>query len=437
MVVEEADLVIKNCTILPMVNSRIIDKGLISIEGGNISYVGSISDAPELKAETVIQGDGKLAMPGLVNCHTHLAMTLFRGFAEDAEVEEWLRNIVWPLEAKLKPRDVYTGSLLGCLEMIRNGITCFADMYFFESKTAQAVEEVGLRAVLASGIIEETDTPQKMTTFHEAVAFARRFQGQADGRITTSLGPHSVSTCSEELLRKIREKASEHGFRIQIHLSESKGSTERTERPQRISETELLEELDFLGGDVLAAHCIHLSPRDMRILARRSVKVAHNPIANLKLASGIAKVEELLDLGITVGLGTDGAASNNSLDMFESMKMASLLQKLKYQDPTALPSQTALRLATIHGAEALGLERIIGSLEIGKKADIILVNMKKANLIPLHDLCANLVYSARGCDVDTAIVNGRIIMSNRKVQTVDEDEVLKKAAEAARELVDR
>ncbi len=437
MVVEEADLVIKNCTILPMVNSRIIDKGLISIEGGKISYVGSTSDAPELKAETVIQGDGKLAMPGLVNCHTHLAMTLFRGIAEDAEVEAWLRNTIWPLEAKLKPRDVYTGSLLGCLEMIRNGITCFADMYFFESKTAQAVKEVGLRAVLASGIIQETDAPQKMTTFHEAVAFARRFQGQADGRITTSLGPHSVSTCSEELLRKIREKASEHGFRIQLHLSESKGSAERTERTQRVSQTALLEELDFLGGDVLAAHCIHLSPRDMRILARRTVKVAHNPIANLKLASGIAKVKELLDLGITVGLGTDGAASNNSLDMFESMKMASLLQKLKYQDPTALPSQTALRLATIHGAEALGLEKIIGSLEIGKRADIILVNMKKANLIPLHDLCANLVYSARGCDVDTAIVNGRIIMSNRKVQTVDEDEVLKKAAEAARELVDR
>ena len=437
MVREEADLVIENCRILPMVNSRIIDNGLISIKGENISYVGSISDAPVLKAETVIEGDGKLAMPGLVNCHTHLAMTLFRGLAEDAEVDEWLRNIIWPLEAKLKPRDVYAGSLLGCLEMIRNGITCFADMYFFESKTAEAVEEVGLRAVLASGIIQETDSPKKMTTYNEAVAFARRFQGQADGRITTSLGPHSVSTCSEELLKKIREKASEHGFRIQIHLSESRGSAGRTERTQRLSQTELLEELNFLGGDVLAAHCIHLSPGDMKILAKRTVKVAHNPIANLKLASGVAKVRELLDLGISVGLGTDGAASNNSLDMFETMKMASLLQKLRYRDPTALPSQTALKLATVHGAEALGLEKMVGSLEVGKKADIILVNMKRANLIPLHDLSANLVYSAHGSDVDTAIVNGRIIMANRKVQTVNEDEVLKKASKAARELVDR
>jgi 5-methylthioadenosine/S-adenosylhomocysteine deaminase len=437
MVREETDLVIKNCRILPMVNSRIIDKGLISIKGENISYVGSISDAPVLKAETVIEGDGKLAMPGLVNCHTHLAMTLFRGLAEDAEVDEWLRNIIWPLEAKLKPRDVYAGSLLGCLEMIRNGITCFADMYFFESKTAEAVEEVGLRAVLASGIIQETDSPKKMTTYNEAVAFARRFQGQADGRITTSLGPHSVSTCSEELLKKIREKASEHAFRIQIHLSESRGSAGRTERTQRLSQTELLEELNFLGGDVLAAHCIHLSPGDMKILAKRTVKVAHNPIANLKLASGVAKVRELLDLGISVGLGTDGAASNNSLDMFETMKMASLLQKLRYRDPTALPSQTALKLATVHGAEALGLEKMVGSLEVGKKADIILVNMKRANLIPLHDLSANLVYSAHGSDVDTAIVNGRIIMANRKVQTVNEDEVLKKASKAARELVDR
>ena len=437
MVREETDLVIKNCRILPMVNSRIIDKGLISIKGENISYVGSISDAPVLKAETVIEGDGKLAMPGLVNCHTHLAMTLFRGLAEDAEVDEWLRNIIWPLEAKLKPRDVYAGSLLGCLEMIRNGITCFADMYFFESKTAEAVEEVGLRAVLASGIIQETDSPKKMATYSEAVAFARRFQGQADGRITTSLGPHSVSTCSEELLKKIREKASEHAFRIQIHLSESRGSAGRTERTQRLSQTELLEELNFLGGDVLAAHCVHLSPGDMKILAKRTVKVAHNPIANVKLASGVAKVRELLDLGISVGLGTDGAASNNSLDMFETMKMASLLQKLKYRDPTALPSQTALKLATVHGAEALGLEKMVGSLEVGKKADIILVNMKRANLIPLHDLSANLVYSAHGSDVDTAIVNGRIIMANRKVQTVNEDEVLKKASKAARELVDR
>jgi len=366
-----------------------------------------------------------------------LAMTLFRGLAEDAEVDEWLRNIIWPLEAKLKPRDVYAGSLLGCLEMIRNGITCFADMYFFESKTAEAVEEVGLRAVLASGIIQETDSPKKMATYSEAVAFARRFQGQADGRITTSLGPHSVSTCSEELLKKIREKASEHAFRIQIHLSESRGSAGRTERTQRLSQTELLEELNFLGGDVLAAHCVHLSPGDMKILAKRTVKVAHNPIANVKLASGVAKVRELLDLGISVGLGTDGAASNNSLDMFETMKMASLLQKLRYRDPTALPSQTALKLATVHGAEALGLEKMVGSLEVGKKADIILVNMKRANLIPLHDLSANLVYSAHGSDVDTAIVNGRIIMANRKVQTVNEDEVLKKASKAARELVDR
>lgn len=437
MVFEEADLIIKNCMILPMVNSGIIDKGLISIKDGSISYIGSIRDAPKTKAETVMEGDGKLAMPGLVNCHTHLAMTLFRGLAEDVKIGEWLRRIIWPLEAKLKPQDVYVGALLGCLEMIKNGITCFADMYFFESKTAEAVEKVGLRAVLASGIVEEVDLAENMTTYKEAVAFARHFQGHADGRITTSLGPHSVSTCSEELLRKIREKASEHGFGIQIHLSESEGIGEKIERRLGLSETEFLEELNFLSDDVLASHCIHLSLGDMKILAKRMVKVAYNPIANLKLASGIAKVKDLLDLGISVGLGTDGAASNNSLDMFENMKMASLLQKMEYKDPSVLPTYTVLKLATVHGAEALGLERKIGSLEVGKKADIILVNMKRANLIPLHDLCANLVYSAHGCDVDTTIVNGKIIMTNQKVKTLNEDEVLKKAAKAARELLDR
>ncbi|MCW4051943.1 MAG: amidohydrolase [Candidatus Bathyarchaeota archaeon] len=436
MVFEEADLVIRNCIILPMTQLGIINKGLISIKDGNISYVGRIRDAPKTKAETVIEGHGKLAMPGLVNCHTHLAMTLFRGLAENVKIDEWLRRIIWPLEAKLKPQDVYFGALLGCLEMIKNGITCFADMYFFESKTAEAVEKAGLRAVLASGIVD-VNSVENMATYKEAVAFARHFQGQADGRITTSLGPHSVSTCSEESLRKIREKASEHGFGIQIHLSESEGIDEEIERTLGLSETEFLEKLNFLSDDVLAAHCIHLSPGDMKILAKRMVRVAYNPIANLKLASGIAKVKDLLDLDISVGLGTDGAASNNSLDIFESMKMASLIQKLKYQDPSVLPAHTVLKLATIHGAEALGLERKIGSLEAGKKADIILVDLKRANLIPLHDLCANLVYSAHGSDVDTTIVNGKVIMANQTVKTVNEDEVLSKAAKAARELLDR
>jgi len=325
MVFEEADLVIRNCMILPMSKSGIVEKGLIAVRDGVISYVGDAADAPKIKAENMLEGHGKLAMPGLVNCHTHLAMTLFRGLAEDITLEKWLNEAIWPLETKLKPQDVYAGSLLGCLEMVKNGVTCFADMYFFESKVAEAVERAGLRAALASGIIEADDWERGEKMLKEAIKFAEEYQGYADGRITTSLGPHTVFTCSEELLTKIREKASQTDIGINIHIAESKEMAEKVRAKSGFSEIGLLERLGFLGHDVLTAHCIHLTQEDIAILVKRDVKVAHNPVANMKLVQGVAKIKELMDAGVTVGLGTDGAASNNCLDMFESMKVAALL----------------------------------------------------------------------------------------------------------------
>jgi len=432
---KEADIVIKNCMILPMSNMGIVEKGTIAVKNGIISYVGK-TFAHKIKTEKILEANGKLAMPGFVNCHTHVAMTLFRGLAEDTSLNKWLSETIWPLEAKLKPEDVHAGALLGCLEMIRNGVTCFADMYFFEFEVAEAVKKAGLRAVLAPGIIE-TGIWDKEKMMKEAVDFAERYDGYADGRITARLGPHAVYTCGEELLTQMREKASKLGVGIHIHIAESEEAAKNIRDEFGFSEVELLEKLNFLGNDVLAAHCIHLTQKDMAVLARRGVMVAHNPVANMKLALGIAKVKDLLDAGVTVGLGTDGAASNNSLDMFESMKVAALLQKVSYRDSTVLPSEKVLNMATAEGAKALGLERKVGSLEVGKRADIILVDLKRPSFTPLHDLYASLVYSAHGCDVDTVIVDGRVVMENREVKTLDEEEVMEKARAVAFSLLER
>lgn len=431
MIFEEADLVIKDCMILPMDNTGIIRKGVIAVKGGKISYAGDSRNAQGIRAEEVLEGHGKVALPGLVNCHTHLAMTLFRGLAEDMTMDKWLEETIWPLEAKLRPEDVYIGSLLGCLEMIKNGVTCFADMYFFESKVAEAVKKAGVRASLASGIIETVDWQTGDKSFDDAVHFVQEYEGWAEGRITTRLGPHTAYTCTEETLGKIREKASQAGIGIHIHLSELETMPPNSVRKPSLSEVELLENQGFLDDDVLAAHCIHLTTRDITILARRGVKVVYNPVSNMKLAQGVSRVKEFMDANITVGLGTDGAASNNSLDMFETMKMASLLQKSYYGDPTILTAREVLRAATIKGAEALGLNNKIGTLEVGKRADIVLVDLNKPNLTPLHDIYANLVYSARGCNVDSVIVDGKILMENREVKTLDEEEVIKKAESRA------
>ncbi|UCE96946.1 MAG: amidohydrolase [Candidatus Bathyarchaeota archaeon] len=434
---DQVDLIIRDCTILPLANMEIINDGLIAIKDGKISYVGKVVNAPEMTAENVLESQGKLAMPGLINCHTHLAMTLFRGLAEDITLERWLNETIWPLEAKLKPQDVYIGALLGCLEMIKNGITCFADMYFFEPEVAEAVKKAGLRAVLASAIIEAGDFEKGRKMLKEAVGFAKRYQGYADGRITALLGPHTAFTCSEELLARVREEASKTDLGIHIHIAESKEMAMNIRKERQLSEVEFLEKISFLEDDVLAAHCIHLDEKDIAILVKKGVKVAHNPVANMKLAQGIAKIKELIDAGITVGLGTDGAASNNSLDMFESMKIAAILQKTNYKDPTVLPARKILEMATIKGAEALGLEDQIGSLEVGKKADIILVDLSKPNLTPLHELYANLVYSAHGYDVDSTIVDGKILMENREVKTFNEKEVMEHAQNTAFNLLKR
>lgn len=415
----------------------LIEDGVLAIKNRRIIFVGKRASANRIQAEIKINAKKKIAMPGLINCHTHVPMTLFRGIAEDQPLETWLKETIWPLEAKLKSEDVYVGALLGCLEMIKNGTTCFADMYFHEDMVAKAVEKSGLRGVLAEGVIEAGNKALGEKMLKESVHFARRFRGYANGRVTTLLGPHAAYNCSPELLNEIKNKSLELNVGIHIHLAESKEMFRKFEKRYRPSEVEFLDKIDFFSGHVLAAHCINLSREDMQILSKYYVNAAYVPVANMKLGVGAAKVKDLTDSGVNVGLGTDGPASNNTLDMFETMKIATLLQKLVYLNPKILPVHEVLRMATVNGAKALGLGKTTGSLEIGKKADIILIDPSKPHLKPPHNIYANIVYSAHGSDVDTVVVDGKIVMENRQVKTLDEQAVMERAEKTALDLLAR
>lgn len=434
---EKADIKIHGCTILPLNQTNFIDNGTLAIKDGRITFVGKDASARQISAEVKIDARGKVALPGLINCHTHVPMTLFRGLAEDKPLDVWLKGTVWPLEAHLKPEDVYSAALLGCLEMIEGGTTCFADMYFHEDKVAEAVEKSGLRGVLGEGIIETGDRVRGEKMLTRSVRFAEHFGGYAGGRVSAMLAPHAVYSCSPELLLKVGEEASRLGVGLHLHLGESKMMLRESEKKNCLSEVEFLEKMGLLERHVLAAHCVNLSEKDMRTLSSRGVNVAYVPVANMKLGLGTAKVKDLASLGVNVGLGTDGPASNNSLDSFETMKTGALLQKHVYADPTAMPAHEVLKMATLNGARALGLERDVGSLEVGKKADVILVDLAKPHLTPLHDVYSLIVYSARAADVDTVIVDGRIVMRKRQLRTLDEHEVMEETRRTAYDLLSR
>ncbi len=434
---EKADILIYGCTILPMNGKDCIEDGALAVKNGEITFVGKRSSANKIQAEMEIDAEKKIAIPGLINCHTHAPMTLFRGIAEDQPLETWLKSTIWPLEAKLKANDVYVGALLGCLEMIKSGTTCFADIYFHEDMVAKAVKKSGLRGVLAEGIIEAGNKARGEKMLKKSVNFVKNLQGYADGRVTTFLGPHAAYSCSPELLSKIRNEASELNAGVHIHLAESKQMSKEFERRHNSSEIEFLDRIGFFKGHVLAAHCTNVTRKEARILSRNDVNVAYVPVSNMKLGVGAAKIKDLTDLRINVCLGTDGPASNNTLDMFETMKTAALLQKLVYLNPKVLPVYTVLRMATVNGARALKLGNSIGSLETGKKADIILIDLSKPHLKPLHDICASIVYSVCKTDVDTVIVDGRILMKNREVKTLDEQDLMEKAEETTADLLSR
>ncbi|MDW7651551.1 MAG: amidohydrolase [Bacillota bacterium] len=423
---------IRDVTVLTVNEDQdLITEADVVIDGQSISYVGEKKEWEE-SFDKVINGRGKLLSPGFVNAHGHAAMTLLRSFADDVPLMYWLEKRIWPIEAKLKREDVYWGTMLAVLEMIRGGTTTFTDMYFFMEQVAEAANESGIRAVLSRGLVGVGHMAE--LGLEESEQFVNTWQGRGEGRITTMLGPHAPYTCPPDYLRRVLALQEKLNVPIQIHLAETTDEIEQIQEKYGVTPAVLLKETGLFDRQVLAAHCVHLTETDMDILKSYGVHVAHNPGSNLKLGSGIAPIPDLLSRGITVGLGTDGAASNNNLDMMEEMRLAALLHKGSRMDPTAITARDALAMATREGAKAVFLENV-GQIAEGMKADLIMLDLHRPHLTPQHDLVAHLVYAAQPADVTLVMVNGKILLENGELTTLDEEKILFQAEQRAIHLV--
>jgi 5-methylthioadenosine/S-adenosylhomocysteine deaminase len=378
----------------------------------------------------VLDASHGIVIPGLVNSHGHAAMTLLRGVADDLTLLDWLQNYIFPAESKnVSPELVYWGTLLGCVEMARSGTTTYADMYMFEEEAARATERAGLRGVLGQSVIgrpvPDFESPEE--SLAGARAFLERYRDHP--LVVPSVAPHALYTTPLDVVKRAHLLAREFGAPLQIHAVEPPEENDEVMAKLGKRTIDALADAGVLGPGTILHHAVWLSDEDIRTIARHRASVSHNPESNMKTASGLARVPELLAAGIAVGLGTDGAASNNNLDMFEEMDTAAKVHKLFRNDPTVLPAKTVFEMATLGGARALGLEDRVGSLEAGKLADVVLVDARHPSLVPLYDVYSHLVYAVKGGDVETVVVNGRIILRDRKMTTVDENEVLQKARE--------
>lgn len=408
----------------------------ISIENDTIRSVG---ESTSTSADLVLDGQGKIALPGLINAHTHLSMTLFRGFADDMQLQEWLEKKIWPLEAKLTDEACYVGALLGSAEMIMSGTTSFVDMYFHMEDVARAIAEAGLRGFLSYGLIDLFDSAKAQKEREGTQKFFDYVRKLNNPRIRFALGPHAPYTCSVETLLWAKDFAERNDAILHIHVAETRREQADFQKQHGMRVVEYLDKMGVLSKKMLAAHCVWLTKSEVELLAKSGARVAHCPVSNMKLATGgVAPLPEMFEAKMPVALGTDGAASNNSLDMFETMKICALLHKAHRWDPTVMNAQKVLDLATIEGARALGADREIGSVETGKRADIILMNIDSPNMRPIHGkdtVVSDLVYSASSGNVDTTIVDGRVLMRNRQIETFNLREVLSRSEDAARRLV--
>ena len=433
-----ASLVVTGGTVVTMDGARrVLDPGAVALNGSQIVAIGTPDEvARRYRALDTIDARGQVVMPGLVNTHTHAAMVMFRGLADDLALMDWLQKYIFPAEAKtVSPELVRVGSKLATLEMIQSGTTTFTDMYYFEDEVARATKAAGLRGVLGQTIIgfpvADSKTPAESLARIEA--FMKEFAG--DELVTAVPAPHSPYTVDEASLKACKALADRYHVPMLIHLAETDDEGAMIREKYHRTPTSWLESIGLLAPNVLAAHGVWLSDDDIAIVKRNGVSVSLNPESNMKLASGTAPVPKYLAAGVNLALGTDGAASNNDLDMFEAMRQAAFVHKLVSRDPQMMPASTVLAMATIGGAKALGLDRQIGSLEVGKKADVIVVSMAGARQTPMYSPVSHLVYVSRGDDVRTTIVNGRILMRDRRMLTLDESVVLADARAMARKVI--
>src|SRR5712671_5946956 len=430
---EKVDMLVAGGTVVTMnAERRIIEDGAVAINGDTIVAVGSRAniEAKYAAAQTINAG-GKLVLPGFINGHTHVPMTLLRGLHDDVTLDEWLRKYIFPAEAKNVTEEfVRWGTRLAAAEQIRAGVTTFADMYYFEDAVAEETKAAGMRGVLGETFIDfpapDNKTNAAMLAYTEK--FLQKWQG--DPLIHAAPAPHSIYTCSKKTIQDAAALARKYRAPILMHVSEMKKEWDDSEKQNGMSPVQYLESLGVLGPNLIAAHCIFVDEADRKLLAERHVGCVHNPSSNMMLASGVSPVPEMRAAGIAVGLGTDGpAGSNNDLDLMEEMDLAAKLAKITKMDPLALNAKAVVEMATIDGARALHMEKEIGSLETGKKADLVLIDLDEPNAVPLYDIYAQLAYALKGSDVETVVIGGRIVMRDRKLLTVNEEEAMVKARE--------
>src|ERR1700731_2901865 len=430
---QDVDLIVSGGTVVTMNRARtILDDGSVAIKGDAIVAVGSRGQVESrYKSAQTIDARGKLVLPGFINGHTHVPMTLFRGLHDDVTLHDWLGEYIFPAEAKNVTEDfVRWGTRLAAAEQIRSGVTTFADMYYFEDAVAEETKAAGMRGVLGETFIDfpAPDNKDEAAMLEYTEKFLKKWQG--DALIHAAPAPHSIYTCSQKTLQDAAALARKYHAPILIHVAEMKKEWEDSEKQNGMSPVQYLDKIGVLGPDVVAAHCIFVDEADRKILAQHNVGCVHNPSSNMMIASGVAPVPKMRAAGIAVGLGTDGpAGSNNDLDLMEEIDLAAKLAKITKMSPLALNALAVVQMATIDGARALHMEKEIGSLEKGKKADIILISLDEPNAVPMYDVYAQIAYALKASDVQTVMIGGRVVMGDHKLLTVDEQAAIAKARE--------
>ena len=429
---EKVDVLVTGGTVVTMdAQRRLIAEGAVAVRGESIVAVGSRAEMEsKYEALKIIDASGALVMPGLINGHAHAAMSLFRGVADDLSLDDWLNKYIFPAEARNVNEDfVAWGTRLGILEMLQGGITTYADMYYFEDVVARVTKEAGMRGVLGETIIDFPAPDNK--TLAQAYAYTQNFldRWKGDPLIVAGVAPHSIYTCSEKTLQDSAALARRNGAPILIHIAEAPFELEQSRAKHGLTPVAYLERTGILGPDVVGAHCVWVDAGDIAILTHFKVGCVHNPSSNMKTAAGVMPLLEMLAAGEAIGLATDGAASNNNQDLFEEMDLAAKLQKSARRDPRALPAQQVVEMATITGARALHLEKQVGSLEPGKKADLIVVDLGAAHAVPMYNVYSQIVYALKASDVKTAVIAGRMVMQDRRLLTLNEKEIIAAAQE--------